>query len=288
MEVLAFAKLNLTLEVLGRRADGYHEVRTILQTVDLADRLVLRPAPGLQVQCDDAALQGEANLVWRAAVALAKSRGVTPRAHIFLEKRIPVSMGLGGGSSDAASALVALNQLWGLRLSPEELARVAASLGSDVPFFLWGGTALGESRGDEVKPLPSLSSLPVTLICPDSTIPDKTASLFSRLTSDHYGDGERTLRLAEILKAGEFVVDMLCNVFEGVAFQTFPGLSDLRGRVSLLTGNRVHLSGAGPALFCLPSSEDEYQRVSNALQPSGTRVYFVHTVTGGPVAAVHG
>ena len=160
MEVLAFAKLNLTLEVLGRRGDGYHEVRTILQTVDLADQLEIRPYPSLRVECDDPALNGEANLAWRAAKALARSRSIQPRASIFIQKRIPVGMGLGGGSSDAAAALIALNQLWGLSLGAEELAQVAAELGSDVPFFLWGGTALAEGRGERVKPLPPLPPQP--------------------------------------------------------------------------------------------------------------------------------
>ena len=121
LEVSAPAKLNLTLEVLGRRSDGYHEVRTVLQTIDLCDRLELGLAPDLTVECDDASLKGEANLIWRAAVALATYGNVQPRAHIFLRKRIPVGMGLGGGSSDAASALLALNQLWGLHLGTEEL-----------------------------------------------------------------------------------------------------------------------------------------------------------------------
>ena len=99
MALLAFAKVNLALEVLGRRPDGYHEVRTVLQTIDLADRLAVRPADTLQVQCDDPALEGEANIVWQAAVALAERKGVRPRAHISIEKNIPVGMGFGGGSS---------------------------------------------------------------------------------------------------------------------------------------------------------------------------------------------
>ena len=129
MEALAFAKLNLTLEVLGRRADGYHEVRTILQTIDLADRLEIQPYPTLRVECDDPALSGEANLVWRAAMALARCHNVPPQASVFIQKRIPVGMGLGGGSSDAAAALLALNHLWDLGLGLPDLAQVAAGVG---------------------------------------------------------------------------------------------------------------------------------------------------------------
>ena len=128
MEVQAFAKLNLTLEVLGRREDGYHQVRTILQTIDLADLLEISPARSLSVECDDRSLQGDANLVWQAARALAEAVDHQPGAHIYIQKRIPVGMGLGGGSSDAAAALVSLNELWGLGLTVGELSRVAAGL----------------------------------------------------------------------------------------------------------------------------------------------------------------
>ena len=278
LEVSAPAKLNLTLEVLGRRTDGYHEVRTLLQTIDLCDSLELRFAPDLTVECDDAFLEGETNLVWRAAAALATYGNVQPRAHIFLRKRIPVGMGLGGGSSDAASALMALNELWGLHLGTEALARIAAGLGADVAFFLWGGTALATGRGEQIEPIQPLPAIPATLICPPSTIPDKTRRLYSEITPAQYSGGEHTARLAEILKAGQFVPGMIHNVFEKVCFQLFPELGELRQRVSSLAGSRPHLSGAGPALFCLPSTEDEYVRIANALKPTGVRVYLVRTV----------
>ena len=279
MEVPAFAKLNLTLEVLGRRDDGYHEVRTILQTIDLADRLEIRPYPSLRVECDDPALNGEANLVWRAAMALARSRSIRPRASIFIQKHIPVGMGLGGGSSDAAAALIALNRLWGLSLGAEELAQVAAELGSDVPFFLWGGTALAEGRGERVKPLPPLPPQPVTLVCPNTTIPHKTARLYSCLKPTHFSDGAFTLRMAEVLERTGPVEDMVYNVFEEIAFSVFPQLGRLRRRIEASLRERLHLSGSGPSLFCIPSSEEEYQRVAKALRPDGFRAYLVRTMT---------
>ena len=282
MEVLAFAKLNLTLEVLGRRDDGYHEVRTIFQTIDLADRLEIRPYPSLRLECDDPALNGEANLAWRAAKALARSRSIRPRASIFIQKRIPVGMGLGGGSSDAAATLIALNRLWGLSLGAEELAQVAAELGSDVPFFLWGGTALAEGRGERVKPLPPLPPQPVTLVCPNTTIPHKTARLYSCLKPTHFSDGTFTLRMAEVLERTGPVEDMVYNVFEEIAFSVFPQLGRLRRRIEALLRERLHLSGSGPSLFCIPSSEEEYQRVAKALRPDGFKAYLVHTMTPEP------
>ena len=133
MRLAAYAKVNLTLEVLGRRDDGYHETVSIMQTVDLADEIDLEPAGGLSVECDDPSLRGEANLAWRAAVYLAGRAGIEPRAQIFIRKRIPAGMGLGGGSSDAASVLAGLNRLWELGLSEPELEEIAAELGSDGP-----------------------------------------------------------------------------------------------------------------------------------------------------------
>jgi 4-diphosphocytidyl-2-C-methyl-D-erythritol kinase len=280
LEFPAFAKINLTLEVLGRRDDGYHEVRTILQTVDLADWLDIRPAPSLLVGCEDPTLNGDVNLVWRAAVALAQSYGVEPKARIFIQKRIPAGMGLGGGSSDAAAVLLALNRLWGLSLSKEELAQVAADIGSDVPFFLWGGTALAEGRGERTTPLPPLPSMSVLLICPKETMPGKTARLYSRLTPAHYSDGEITCRAVKTLMVGQFVVDSVYNVFEEVAFQEFPGLGQLYRQVEGLGAARPHLSGAGPALFCLLSSEEEHQRITKALQSYDVKAYLVHVTDG--------
>lgn len=283
MEVLAFAKLNLTLEVLGRRPDGYHEVRTILQTIDLADRLEIQPHPNLRVECDDPTLNGEANLVWQAATALARCHNVPPRASVFIQKRIPVGMGLGGGSSDAAAALVALNQLWGLALGLSDLAQVASQVGSDVPFFLWGGTALAEGRGERIQPLPSLPRLPVTLVCPNVTIPHKTARLYACLTPSHYSDGAPTRRMVGRLERGQFSQELASNIFEEVAFSVFPRLEELHRRVEAALGRAVHLSGSGPALFAIPSSEAEYRHVVDSLPAEDARVYLVSTAATHPV-----
>ena len=279
MRVSAFAKLNLTLEVLGRREDGYHEVRTVIQAIDLADELEISAGPTLRVECNDPSLNGKGNLVWQAAQVLGQHCGRRPQAHIYTKKSIPVGMGLGGGSSDAAAALLGLNRLWELNLPLAELSRLAATLGSDVPYFLRGGTALAQGRGELVEPLPSLPATAVTLICPRTTLEGKTARLYAELTPAHYGDGGATSRLVENLTAGRDVADSLHNVFEAVAFRMFPMLEDLYGLVERVTGRRPHLSGAGPALFCLPSGEEEYFRLARALQPCQAEAYFVRTLS---------
>ena len=286
MEVEAQAKLNLTFEVLGKRGDGYHEVKTVMQTVGLADRISLEHFPTLRVDCDSRELSGEANLVWKAAQALAKSRGVQPRARIRIQKRIPVAMGLGGGSSDAAAALRALNDLWGIGATYEELGELAAGIGSDVSFFLTGGTALAEGRGEIVSPLPPLPQFNLTLVFPDLIVEDKTRRMYSRITPMHYSDGGITRRLVLQLTGGGFVVqsirDCVFNVFQDIAEWEFPVLAEMRRAVLENDGPEMYLCGAGPAMFAVPSSEAEHRAVAEALQPMGAGVYLVTTT--GPIS----
>ncbi len=150
----AYAKINLTLEVLGRREDGYHDIVSILQTIDLHDTLTLEPAQDMALECDQSELEGPDNLVLKAAALLREATGCHQGARLKLQKGIPLAAGLGGGSSDAAAALLGLSRLWGLGLSAEKLMPLAAKLGSDVPFFLYGGTAMAQGRGEIVRPLP--------------------------------------------------------------------------------------------------------------------------------------
>ena len=281
MIVPAFAKLNLSLEVLDQREDGFHEITTVLQAIDLADRLEFTAAPGLIVECDNPEVPSETNLVRQAALALSDRCNVSPQVRIVIKKGIPVGMGLGGGSSDAAATLLALNRFWDLGLATEDLATVAATLGSDVSFFLLGGTALAQGRGEQIAALPNLPSALVTLVCPASTIPGKTGVMYSQLTRAHYSDGGVTRRMVQILAGGQFVVntvsELLFNAFESVAPQVFPELSSLYREFDSLAGQHPHLCGAGPALFTFPSSREEYQRVAEALQPRGIGVYLVST-----------
>ena len=282
MNLKAFAKINLTLEVLGRRGDGFHEVRTVMQTIDLADDLVIDSWPTIQVDCDDPLLDGEANLVWQAAHILSERRGAGPGARISLRKGIPVGMGLGGGSADAAAALIGLNLFWGLGLDTRELLPIAAELGSDVAFFLEGGTALAEGRGEAITQLPSLPPCPMIVFCPGSTIPQKTAVMYSLLTPEQYSDGEATQRLVRLLRnsvlASENVPGLTCNVFESVSQQVFPEFEQMRAILEDMGIGPVRLAGAGPAGFCLPATEAGFQTASGALQTLGVEVYRVSTV----------
>lgn len=279
LTLMAYAKVNLALEVIGKRDDGYHNVITILQTVDLADTLVISQADELVVECDKANLAGEGNLAWKAAEALAERAGIAPRARIRIEKRIPVASGLGGGSADAAAALVGLNRLWGLGLPNEELANVAAGLGSDVPFLLTGGTALGTGKGDKITPLPQLAALEMLLVVPGVSIEGKTPTMYRALRPEDFSDGVRARAMADALSRRWLSSSDCCNAFERAAQEIFPGLADVWNRVEEVTQHPPRLSGAGPALFCMPSSESERIRVAASLQGTGATAYLVQTIS---------
>ena len=180
VSVEAHAKINLTLEVLGKRADGYHNLVSIMQTIDLHDTVELAPSTGVSIECDDPALGGEANLALRAAAALKEAAAVDSGVHIRLEKRIPVASGLGGGSSDAAAVLIALNQMWKLDWPVIHLQGVAISLGADVPFFLYGGTALVQGKGEDVVPLPRPMIDWLVVLAPEIDLPELLPGMLFR------------------------------------------------------------------------------------------------------------
>ena len=174
-------------------------------------------------------------------------------------------------------------------MGKDELRLIASDLGSDVAFFLDGGTALAEGKGEAITPLPALPRLPVILVCPRTTLQRKTAAMYSLLTRAHYSDGGITSRLIQILVGGQFVAESVAgltyNIFEEVAYQVFPQFDEIRTLLEAIAKSPARLAGAGPALFCLPSFEAEFQEVFNALQPFGVGVYLVHTV--GPEAGVN-
>lgn len=251
VRVRAPAKVNWTLEVLGKRPDGYHEVRTVLQTIDLADSVTLTPASNLYLTCSDAALASEANLAYRAAARLREASGAPAGALIAIEKRIPVAAGLGGGSSDAAATLRGLRALWGLSIADGQLAALAAELGSDVPFFLRGGTALATGRGESITPLPDIPRRAITVAWPDTPVrADKTARTYAALRPEHYSNGSCSEALVARLRASEPLRDDdLCNAFEAVLAEANPEAAAAFERARGL--GRGHLCGSGPALFFL-------------------------------------
>ena len=282
MEVKAYAKINLTLEVLGRRSDGYHEVRTVLQTIGLWDTLRFEHSSRLELECSSPDLAGRDNLVWKAAEALRSYVKCEKGARIFLEKRVPAGMGLGGGSSDAAAAVLALDHLWELDLDHTELELIAKSLGSDVPFFLSKhGTALGVGRGDMITALPPLPECWLVLLCPEiqmEATSGKTAHVYSLLREEHHTDAGNAERLMESLKDGEFSDENLFNAFDPLASLAFEGFEQTKLDFLRSGAFRVHLTGTGPGLYAFVSSREEGETITGALKNLGLTAYCIQAV----------
>jgi 4-diphosphocytidyl-2-C-methyl-D-erythritol kinase len=273
----SFAKINLHLQVVGRRADGYHELRTVFQTVDLHDLITLEPrASGLELEVvEGKAPAGPANLAFRAAEQFLARWAPGTGVRIVLRKRIPVGGGLGGGSSNAGTVLRGLASLLDVRPSRADLWQIARGLGADVPYFLVGGTALGVGRGDEVVPLPDLPEQEVWLIVPPVEIP--TAGVYAALgeppstaldpDAAALFDGGPGLRLAEL--PGR-------NDLEPVARQRFPVLDGVYNALSTAGASCARLSGSGATVYACFAASPAAERLAACLPP-GTHI--VKTLT---------
>jgi 4-diphosphocytidyl-2-C-methyl-D-erythritol kinase len=277
---VAPAKINLVLEVLAKRDDGYHEIRSLVQTVSLCDVLSFELADRTSFECTEPSLQTSDNLVVQAAELLRKVSGYDKGAKIKLTKRIPWGAGLGGGSSDAATTLLALNGLWELKLATSDLVELAARLGSDVPFFIHGGTALVEGRGERVKPLvTSIQSWFVLLLPLMPRIPGKTQQLYSRLDARYFTEGQFAGKASRIWSQDrQSFPHLLFNVFDKVAFDAFPGLEGYWRCFEEAGGKNIHLVGSGPALFApVDIEETKAEEVYQRLCQQGLEAYSVST-----------
>jgi 4-diphosphocytidyl-2-C-methyl-D-erythritol kinase len=257
LTLYAPAKVNLVLEVLGKDND-YHRISSIVQCIDLCDVLNFELDQEICFDCDKPSLKRN-NLVTRAALLLKETMGCDLGARIELRKQIPWGVGLGGGSSDAAAALLALNELWGLGLALSELISLAFRLGSDVPFFIHKGTALVEGWGEKVTPLPSLPpTWFVLLVPPLPRIPAKTKQMYSNLRAAHYTEGQFVRAALSSLREGKaFDRSLMFNVFEKVAFDFFSGLDKYRKTLEEAGAPGVYLAGSGPGLFTFFSDEEK-------------------------------
>ncbi len=223
----------------------------------------------------------EKSLISKATSLLQQATGYGKGATIEVSKRIPLVSGLGGDSSDAAAILRGLNKLWELSLSRDELLKLAVQLGSDVAFFLYGGTALVEGRGEIVTPLPPFPHMWVVLALPPvPRLPGKTERLYASLKASHYTDGQITQSLAETLKEGrEFTPSLLFNTFESVAFSRFSGLRVSRDHIVKIGATNVHLAGSGPALFTLVKDKAQAEELYIRLQSQRLEPYLTETLS---------
>ena len=276
----AHAKINLTLEVIGRREDGYHEIASVMQAIDLCDTLSFQPREHIRLACNIPGLTSPNNLVFKAVKLLQDFTGSSCGVDISLEKAIPLASGLGGGSSDAATTLLALNEIWESKLASESLRKLASKLGSDTFFFLQRGrTALVEGRGDKVTYLPPLPKMWVVLMKPPIDIANKTQRMYAGLAPSHFTHGQATRRMLELLYQGGKIVRPFCyNVFEDIAFDFFPGLEEYRRCFLAAGAGEVHLAGAGPTLFALVEEKTQGEEICHRLDKGRKEVYLAQTL----------
>jgi 4-diphosphocytidyl-2-C-methyl-D-erythritol kinase len=275
--------VNLALEVLAKRPDGYHEIATVMQTVDLSDRLTLDDADTPELLTSAPGVTTDAtNLALRAAVALREAAGVDRGVRITLDKRIPVAAGLGGGSADAAAVLLGLNRLWGLRWPGARLAEVAVTLGMDVPFFLRGGAALATGRGDVLEPVAG-GGLALVLVNP--RFGSSTVEAYRRVTPDMLTDGRRVKDMVKALESRRAarVAASLYNGLEAAVAPLHPEIGRIRAAALAAGALGAVMSGSGPTVVGVARSFEHARQLRARLARASWTCWAVRTTRGPAV-----
>lgn len=284
LPVLTSAKVNLALDVLGKRSDGYHDIATVMETVDLFDRLTLEAAPTISLETDDPVLPtDERNLIVRAATLLRKGSGVEQGARIRLEKRIPVAAGLGGGSSDAAATLWGLNRLWGLRWPRARLVELAVELGMDVPFFLTGGPALATGRGEHVERLSGTGSYALVLVNPRA--PLSTREVYERVPTGWRAEPTGARGVVEALRTRNAaqVGAALTNHLEAFVAPSFPPVTRMKAALMAAGALGAVMSGSGPTVFGMARSLDHARQIRQRICRADWSCWAVRTHSGAAI-----
>ena len=279
--VHGYAKINLLLDILGLRADGYHEIATVMQSLALADTLTLtKQEAGITLTVDLPGLEAdERNLAHRAAALLLKECRVNGGVHIRIEKRIPISAGLAGGSADAAAALRGVNELYGLGLSDAELCRIGAQIGSDVPFSLTGGTALATGRGEVLEHLPAAFDLPVVLAKPPVAV--STPWAYRAYDANPPVQHPDCAAFLHALHAGDTAacLCMAANVLEPVTEAAHPVVGDYRARLRSAGAVCAMMSGSGPTVFGIFAVDEAAARAAEKMRrETDAEVHLTHTM----------
>lgn len=264
----SYAKLNLFLEIRGRRKDGYHEIHTVFQAISLADIIHLKPCDQEYsiLRCNNAAVPfGKRNLCIKAFEEMRRSAGLERTVEIELEKQIPLGSGLGGGSSNAACVIRGINDLYHLKMTNEALAAVGLNVGSDVPFFIYGGTAIGRGRGEIIRPLPPLPG-PQWLVLVKPRLSVSTGSAYQWVRgykSKHELDEDE---LESRLKAGdaEFLLDKMYNAFEAIVVKKHPELARYRKELEAAGCRRISMTGSGSSFFGFCDGEEQARAAAAA------------------------
>ncbi|MBN3524332.1 4-(cytidine 5'-diphospho)-2-C-methyl-D-erythritol kinase [Paenibacillus apiarius] len=276
------AKINLLLDVLRKREDGYHDVEMVMTMVDLADRLEMDELPRDTIIISSQAGYiplDEKNLAFQAAKLIKERYEVKQGVYIHLDKKIPVAAGLAGGSSDAAATLRGLNRLWRLGISDEELQRLGAELGSDVPFCVTGGTAIARGRGEKLEMIENPPQCWVVLAKPPINV--STADVYGRLRVQHIQEHPSLAGMLQAIQGQDFhaLCESLGNVLEDVTLPMHPQVQQLKEAMEKLGAEGVLMSGSGPTVFGLVSKESKIARIYNGLRGFCKEVYAVRMLS---------
>ncbi len=264
----SFAKINLFLRILGKRDDGFHELSTVFQTVSLKDFLTFRPDRKLILTCDDPKIPtNDKNLIIKAAKQLREKYKIRKGALIHLEKNIPSPGGLGGGSSNAAIALIGLARLWKIKLDLAELEQIGKTLGSDVAFFFHGGTAIGAERGDEIIKVNDLEENLLLIVAPNIAV--STAEAFARLNLSNLTN-KPPKSILQICRSEANTVDLrhtaLVNDFENVVFKIEPEIGLVKNRLLSFGAEKALMSGSGASVFAVFNDNESRQKAFEKLK----------------------
>lgn len=276
----SFAKVNLALSILGRRVDGYHDIQTIFQTIDVSDELEFRPAPQIELHCENLpGIRRENNLVWKAATSLASALGETRGVSITLKKKMPAGSGLGGGSGNAAVTLLSLRRLWNAGIPDSDLFSLAAGLGSDVPFFLHGGAALGIGRGEQIHLLPDPPVQHLVVIYPGIQVSTAEAyrSLNLGLTSS--ATDHRIQRLCGQVQTGKSYLTEIFNDFEASILSAYPPIREAKDFLRTRGAVATLLSGSGSSVFGFFSDEESAFAAARESRGATWRVFPAKTLS---------
>ncbi len=278
--VRSFAKINLALAVLARRADGFHEIRTVFQSIDLHDEIEILPCADLRLDCVGLTdVPTESNLVWKAAQELLRAVPPARGAHVILRKNIPPGAGLGGGSSNAAATLLGLTRFWGIRPPDKDLRLIASRLGSDVPFFLHGGTALGAGRGEEIYPLPEIHPSSLLILFPGVQVSTAEAykSLSLALTSQDAA--LRIQRFCDRLLDGSGCSTGFFNDFETSIIPAYPAIGEAKAFLTSRGATATLMSGSGSSVFGFFLDEESTLAASREVKRETWRAFPAKTLS---------
>ena len=265
----AYAKINIGLDVLRRRNDGYHEVKMIMQTVDICDDLLFEKTkrPGIVLKTDHEELPtGGDNLICKAAALLFQEKGITEGVKITLTKRIPIAAGMAGGSSDAAAAMRGLNELFRMGYSMQELQELGVRLGADIPYCLVGGTMLSEGIGEILTPLPAPPECFLVVAKPDINV--STGFVYGNLHADMLTDHPDIDGMINALNIGELkgITDRLGNVLETVTIKEYPIIEELKELLRNKGAENALMSGSGPTVFGIFTNHETAEAAAEAVR----------------------